>query len=298
MEIQYADAHPNDFLPLRAAMGYPHVQNVPPCELPSPPTRENVHLIASMCQEGTNWQREQCSQSALRRPGFLPKLLALFKTCEAWRDGEGVQLCVSVVTSLIFMNEPNLVDAMMEEEVAYDVFSALEYDPDATAMHDAAPLGNPMTTDYEIAAAVTTTTTTTTTTITTTNMQMDTTPTASEGDNDNNNDEEQPAAVTATEEMTTAGITTARTTADADADAAAAEASTTTTTTTPMNDDADATTTDTVPLDDNNNTTTTTTPATADVEAAVDGTQNQAVFGMATTGALTHPRSDPPAGPR
>lgn len=128
-----------------------------PIDLPLP-TLETLPAIARILTEASLFQREGLAGQMLA-PGFLPRLLASFKTAEDLEDEGSLAAAYAVVKAAILINDTALLETLFCEEYAMDVIGALEYDPEISpvdrprhreylagpgALREVVPIADPM----------------------------------------------------------------------------------------------------------------------------------------------------------
>ncbi|KAF8063085.1 smkA [Scenedesmus sp. PABB004] len=74
-------------------------------------------------------QRERVA-ALLMAPGYLRKLLDVFRQCEDLEDTASLHHLFRLMRSIIMLNDTQLLDELLKEEHVMDVMGALEYDPD------------------------------------------------------------------------------------------------------------------------------------------------------------------------
>jgi protein phosphatase 4 regulatory subunit 3 len=104
------------------------VLHAPPIELPLP-ALDTLGTIARALSEASLFQRETLANQMLS-PGFIPRLLAAFKTAEDLEDEETLSAAHAVVKAAILINDTALLETLLSDEFAIDVIGALEYDPE------------------------------------------------------------------------------------------------------------------------------------------------------------------------
>ncbi|NWZ42976.1 P4R3B phosphatase, partial [Brachypodius atriceps] len=66
---------------------------------------------------------------ALRKGGYIPKLVEIFQECESENNTEGLRLLFDVVRGILYLDKATLFDVMFSDEYVLGVFGCLEYDP-------------------------------------------------------------------------------------------------------------------------------------------------------------------------
>eukprot|EP00775_Hariotina_reticulata_P003204 gene3204-3481_t len=92
----------------------------------------NLEEIAKVLAHVPPMQRERVAQ-LLMGPGYLRKLLDLFRQCEDLEDLPSLQHMFRLMRSIIMLNDTQLLDELLKEEHVMDVMGCLEYDPDLQA---------------------------------------------------------------------------------------------------------------------------------------------------------------------
>ncbi|CAL8462717.1 g2250 [Coccomyxa elongata] len=107
---------------------FPEGPNAGPVELP-PAEMGNLPDLAKILVELSPFQRERASQQALR-PGYIRKLLDIFRQCEDLEDEESLKHMYYIVRGAIMLNDATLLETFLSEENIMDMLGALEHDPE------------------------------------------------------------------------------------------------------------------------------------------------------------------------
>ncbi|NXU02144.1 P4R3B phosphatase, partial [Buphagus erythrorhynchus] len=66
---------------------------------------------------------------ALRKNGYIPKLLRLFRVCERAKDIKALHLLFDIVRGILYLDKNILFEVMFSDACILDVVGCLEYDP-------------------------------------------------------------------------------------------------------------------------------------------------------------------------
>lgn len=91
----------------------------------------NLDELSKILAHVPPMQRERVAQ-VLQAPGYLRKLLDLFRQCEDLEDTASLQHLFRIMRSMVMLNDTQLLDELLKEEHVMDVIGCLEYDPDLT----------------------------------------------------------------------------------------------------------------------------------------------------------------------
>ncbi|NXF06940.1 P4R3B phosphatase, partial [Smithornis capensis] len=98
--------------------------DLPPCEIQR--LGEIANLVTSVRRSRV--RKEKLAQ-ALKKEGYIPKLLQLFQVCENLKDTKALHLLFDIVRGILYLDEAILFEVMFSDEYVLDVFGCLEYDP-------------------------------------------------------------------------------------------------------------------------------------------------------------------------
>ncbi|NXA14626.1 P4R3B phosphatase, partial [Sapayoa aenigma] len=73
--------------------------------------------------------RKEKLARALKKEGYIPKLLQLFRVCENLKDTKALHLLFDIVRGILYLDEAILFEVVFSDECVLDVFGCLEYDP-------------------------------------------------------------------------------------------------------------------------------------------------------------------------
>lgn len=101
----------------------------PVAELPEP-SMQTVEELGRLLGEVVPFQRERAAMQVLFKPGFVGKVLELFRQCEDIEDQVSLVHVHKVVRGLVMLTDSSLLEEMLKEAHIMDVVGALEYDPE------------------------------------------------------------------------------------------------------------------------------------------------------------------------
>ncbi|NWI58597.1 P4R3B phosphatase, partial [Calyptomena viridis] len=101
-----------------------HSMDLPTCEIQN--LGEIADLVTSVRRSRV---RKEKLAEALKKEGYIPKLLQLFQVCENLKDTKALHLLFDIVRGILYLDEATLFEVMFSDECVLDVFGCLEYDP-------------------------------------------------------------------------------------------------------------------------------------------------------------------------
>ncbi|EIE26200.1 DUF625-domain-containing protein [Coccomyxa subellipsoidea C-169] len=107
---------------------FPEGPNAGPVELPAA-EMGSLPDLAKILSELSPFQRDRAAAQVLR-PGYIRKLLEIFRQCEDLEDEESLRHMYFIVRGAIMLNDAALLEAFLSEENVMDTVGALEYDPE------------------------------------------------------------------------------------------------------------------------------------------------------------------------
>ncbi|XP_068042753.1 serine/threonine-protein phosphatase 4 regulatory subunit 3B-like [Anomalospiza imberbis] len=101
-----------------------HLMDLPTCGLHR--LGEIAELVASVRLSPI---RKRKLALALRKKGYIPKLLHLFQVCERVKNTEGLHFLFDIVRGILYLDKNILFEVLFSDECILGVAGCLEYDP-------------------------------------------------------------------------------------------------------------------------------------------------------------------------
>ncbi|NXY35671.1 PP4R3 phosphatase, partial [Pomatorhinus ruficollis] len=98
--------------------------SLPPCNIRR--LAEVAELITSALSSSS--RREELAL-ALKKEGYIPKLLRLFQVCEKLHHSQALQHLSAIVQGILWLDQAAVLEAMLLQERIMDVVGCLEYGP-------------------------------------------------------------------------------------------------------------------------------------------------------------------------
>eukprot|EP00884_Botryococcus_braunii_P016420 jgi/Botrbrau1/3461/Bobra.139_1s0036.2 len=108
--------------------GFPDTTSNGPIELP-PADMEHLPELAKVLSDLGPFQRDRAAQQMMA-PGFVRRLLDLFRTCEDLESAESMTHLYAIIKNAVMLADHRLLEHLLSDENVMDVVGALEYEPD------------------------------------------------------------------------------------------------------------------------------------------------------------------------
>ncbi|XP_017933108.1 serine/threonine-protein phosphatase 4 regulatory subunit 3B-like [Manacus vitellinus] len=103
--------------------------SIPLMDLPSCEVHRLGEIADLVSSVGRSRVGKEKLALALKKEGYIPKLLQLFQVCENLKDTEGLRLLFDIVRGILYLDEDVLFEVMFSDECILNVAGCLEYDP-------------------------------------------------------------------------------------------------------------------------------------------------------------------------
>lgn len=98
--------------------------SLPPC---------NVHRLAEVAELITSaLSSASCREMlalALKKEGYIPKLVELFQVCEKFQLSQALQHLSAIMQGILWLDQAAVLEVMLSQECIMDVVGCLEYGP-------------------------------------------------------------------------------------------------------------------------------------------------------------------------
>ncbi|XP_039941863.1 serine/threonine-protein phosphatase 4 regulatory subunit 3B-like, partial [Hirundo rustica] len=98
--------------------------SLPPCKIPR--LAEVAELVTSALSSAS--RREKLAL-ALKKEGYIPKLLEVFQVCEELQLSQALQYLSAIMQGILWLDQAAVLEVMLSQECIMDVVGCLEYGP-------------------------------------------------------------------------------------------------------------------------------------------------------------------------